>query len=232
VSRAAANATATADALLAWLDGQARSDAAAAPAERDGHLEGAAAAHDGTDGEGVSDRRILDVPIAAPAASMRLAHTDWLHHRLAIIGAAVQLVAFRRVAVGAGVIPWQLDLDRMEEDVFRLLAAPSTQPRALSVAGARVLAGQLRKAVDRRHERAVARVGASQACPFDLHALVPVPDAMLRLGPDDPVAIAWLWEHWCTTQTLRHVAEDTVTRQEVRRRSVLAAEQDAIHVTF
>ena len=55
---------------------------------------------------------------------MRLAHTDWLHHRLAIIGAADQLAAFRRAAAGAGIIPWQIDLDRMEEDVFHLLVAP------------------------------------------------------------------------------------------------------------
>ena len=164
---------------------------------------------------------------------MRLAHTDWLHHRLAIIGAADQLAAFRRAAAGAGIIPWQIDLDRLEEDVFHLLVAPPPpQPRTLSVAGARVLAGQLREAVGRRHERAVARVGVSQACPFDLHALVPVPDEMLRLGPDDPAALAWLWEHWGTTQPLRHVAEEAAASQERRRRSVPAAEHDAIHITF
>ena len=106
---------------------------------------------------------------------MRLAHTDWLHHHLAIIGAAAQLAAFRRVAAGAGIIPWQIDLDRIEEDVFHLLVASSPpQPRTLSVAGARMLVGQLRDGVGSRHERAVARVGVSQACPFDLHALVPV----------------------------------------------------------
>jgi hypothetical protein len=121
---------------------------------------------------------------------------------------------------------------RLAQDVFYLLAAPSTQPRTLSVAGARVLAGQLREAVGRRHTRAVGRVGASQACPFDLHALVPVPNEMLRLGPDDPVALAWLWEHWGTTQPLRHVTEDIVVAQEIRRRPLLAAGQDAIHVTF
>jgi hypothetical protein len=246
MSRAAANAAATANALLAWLGTQAA-------AARDGHPEGAATAQDGAEGDGVSDALTLDVPITAPvagesttaarpakraeigrwAAPMRLAHTDWLHHRLAIIGAPDQLAAFRRAAAGAGIIPWQLDLGRVEEDVFHLLAAPpSSQPRTLSVAGARVLAEQIREAVGRRHERAVARVGASQACPFDLHALVPVPDAILRLGPDDPVATAWLWEHWGTTQALRHVAEDIVTRQEVWRRTVLAADQDAIHVTF
>ena len=202
---------------------------------------------------GVPDVRTLDVPAMAPAAGqdtgvtqpaeraeaerqaapMRLAHTDWLHHRLAIIGTADQLAAFRRAAAGAGIIPWQIDLDRLEEDVFHLLVAPPpSQPRTLSVAGARVLAGQLREAVGRRHERAVARVGVSQACPFDLHALVPVPDEMLRLGPDDPVALAWLWEHWGTTQPLRHVAEDVVAGQDAQRRSGLAAEHDAIHVTF
>jgi hypothetical protein len=126
----AAKAAATADALLAWLDTQARSDAATAPAEHAGHPEGAATAHDGSEGAGASDVRTLDVPIAAPAAPMRLAHTDWLYHRLAIIGMAEQLAAFRRAAVGAGVVPWQLDLDRMEEDVFHLLAAPSSAAHA------------------------------------------------------------------------------------------------------
>jgi hypothetical protein len=250
--RAAANTAAAADALLAWLGTQTRSGAAAAPSESDGHPEGAVSAQDSAGGDGVADALTHGVPVTAPAAgastiatrptecaeaecratSMRLAHTDWLHHRLAIIGMAEQFAAFRRAAAGAGVVPWQFDLDCVEEDVFHLLAAPSTRPRTLSVAGARVLAGQLRKAVGRRHERAVARVGASQACPFDLHALVPVPGEMLRLGPDDPVALAWLWEHWGTTQPLRHVAEDVVASHEARRGSVLAAGQDAIHVTF
>ena len=95
-----------------------------------------------------------------------------------------------------------------------------------------MLAGQLREAVGRRHGRTVARVRASQACPFDLLALIPVPDEMLRFGPDGPVALAWLLEHWGTTQPLRHVAENITAGQEMRRRPSLAAEQDAIHVTF
>ena len=253
MTRAAANATATADALLAWLGIQARTGATTAPAESDGYPEGAASAQDSPDGAGVSDVASSHVLATAPAvgentstvrpaeraeagrqaAPMRLAHTDWLHHRLAIIGAADLTAAFRRAATGAGIIPWQLDLDRLEEDVFHLLAAPPpSHPRTLSVAGARVLAGQLREAVGRRRERALARVGASQACPFDLHALVPVPDEILRLGPDDPAALGWLWEHWGTTEPLRHVAEDVVASQEARRRSVPAPEQDTIHVTF
>jgi hypothetical protein len=38
------------------------------------------------------------------------------------------------------------------------------------------------------------------------HALIPVPNAILRRGPDDPQALPWLWTHWGTTEMLRHVA--------------------------
>ena len=34
---------------------------------------------------------------------------------------------------------------------------------------------------------------------------MPVPFEILRLGPDDPRALAWLWEHWGTTWSLRQV---------------------------
>lgn len=75
-------------------------------------------------------------------------------------------------------------------------------------------------------------VGASQACPFDLHALVAVPNTVLRLGPDDPIALAWLWEHWGTTEALRHVAEEVATGQAEPWRSALAAGQDGLYVAF
>ena len=97
---------------------------------------------------------------------------------------------------------------------------PGRRPsRSLSLAGARILAGQLRVAVAERHALALARVGHSRACPFDLHALVPVPDAILRRGPDDPEALAWLWTHWGTTEMLRHVAEDEATAAALRGRA-------------
>ena len=70
------------------------------------------------------------------------------------------LADFQAAAGGAGTVPWRLDLDRMEEDLFLMLAAPpSPQRRRLSLAGARVLSSQLRNAAERRHRAAVARVG-------------------------------------------------------------------------
>ena len=152
----------------------------------------------------------LSDPQATEAdAPLRLAHTDWLHHCLTVSGPEEATAAFRDSAAGAGVIPWQLDLDRMAEDWFhRLLAPPAGQLRNVSAAGARILAGQLRDAVELRHQVASSHVGRSRACRFDLHALLPVPNTILRLGPDHPAALTWLWQHWGTTQALRHVAED------------------------
>lgn len=158
-------------------------------------------------------------PTTAPAdrgvtagPPLHLPHTDWLHHRLNVAGPSAAIAAFREAAAGAGIIPWALDLDRIEEDAFHLLVSPpAPQRRTLHVAGARVLARRLREAVAHRHDIAVARVGNSKACAFDLHALVPVPDAVLQLGPDDPAALVWLWEHWGTTAALRHVGRDAGT---------------------
>lgn len=145
-------------------------------------------------------------PAAAPAGPV--ATTDWLHHRLTVTGPADVVAAFRKKAAGAGTIPWQLDFDRLQEDWFhRLVAPPPPQRRSLSLHGARVLAEQLRDAAERRHARALARVGSSSACPFDLQALRPVPTCVLALGPDHPEALAWLWRHWGTLQALRHVTE-------------------------
>ncbi|WP_420608286.1 hypothetical protein [Novosphingopyxis sp.] len=137
-------------------------------------------------------------------------------------GPSAPLTAFRDAAAGAGVIPWTLNLDRVEEDAFlRLAASPQ---RSLSLEGARLLAGELRDAVGRRHARAVAQVGCSRACPFDLHALVPVPGNLLRLDSDDPEALAWLWTHWGTTAALRHVALRPAEEADALRVSFWAAD--------
>ncbi len=128
---------------------------------------------------------------------------DWLAHTLIVSGPADDVAAFRDQAAGAGVIPWVFDLDQMQEDWFCRLLAPGND---ISVQGARILAQTYRGLVSAQHERAVASVGHSRACPFDLHALAPVPSAILRLGPDDPASRAWLWTHWGTVHPLKRVA--------------------------
>lgn len=133
-------------------------------------------------------------------------HTDWLYHHLTVTGPADTLTTFRSAAAGAGTIPWTFDLDRMEEDFFLRLVSGQGAERTLSLEGARLLAAELRDAVSRRHALATSLVGRSKACPFDLHALVPVLPDVLRLGPDHPDALLWLWTHWGTTEALRSVA--------------------------
>jgi hypothetical protein len=156
-----------------------------------------------------------------------------------VAGPAADLASLRVAAAGAGTVPWHLDFDRMEEDLFHLLVAPpacagalGSPGRSLSLTGARILASQLRAAAARRHALAVARVGQSEACPFDLHALVPVPDAILLRGPDDPEALDWLWAHWGTTQTLRHVVEDEATAAGAAMREPAAPGEAIWALTF
>ena len=233
MTRAAAKTLAAADALLDWLHGQSspavRRPGRPLPPPTDPHDVAAAERAPAEDVEvpiaDVTPASATDLPPcggATPgvretgdslqaawdqAAPLRLAHTDWLYHRLTITGPPATVAAFEQIAAGAGVIPWQLDLDRLAEDAFHVLIAPPPPlRRSLSAAGARILADQLRAAVARRHDLAIARVGRSLACPFDLQPLIPVPADVLRLGPDDPAALAWLWTHWGTTQALRHVA--------------------------
>jgi hypothetical protein len=144
-----------------------------------------------------------------------LPHPDWLHHTLTVTGPEAELAALRQAACGAGVTPWVYDYDRMAEDWFNLMVAPPPPlRRTISVAGARILANQLRDAVWARHEAAVSQVGVCTSCPFDLHALVPVPFEILRLGPDDPRALAWLWQHWGTTWSLRRIEQAPLANAE------------------
>ncbi len=73
--------------------------------------------------------------------------------------------------------------------------------------------------------RAAALVGQSLACPFDLHALLPVPEANLHLGPTHPEALAWLTAHWGVTDRLRQVVvrdNATTGRRLPRNRTVIS----------
>lgn len=138
---------------------------------------------------------------------LALPNPEWLPHRLTVSGPQADLAAFQRSAAGPGGIPWILDYDRMEEDWGHGLLAPSPAMRGISVEGARVLSRQLREVVAVIATRAQEAAYGDLSCPLDLNSLVPMPDKILRLGPDDPVAIAWLWEHWGTTWALRGVEE-------------------------
>jgi len=145
---------------------------------------------------------------AADSAVLALPHSDWLYHHLRVTGAPAEVAAFRAAAAGAGCIPWQPDLGPAAEDWFHLLAVPpAPQRRSLSLEGARILAGQLRDAAEARQRRVAERAGASRTCPLDLHRLLPIPERLLRLGPDQPETLAWLWAKWGTTQALRGVVE-------------------------
>ncbi|WP_158805157.1 hypothetical protein [Acidisoma sp. L85] len=85
-------------------------------------------------------------------------------------------------------------------------------------------------AVEDYQQRVIAAAGRSRACPFDLHALLPVPYAHPRQGPDDPASIAWLRRHWGTIQSF--VRNPPRQRNRMRRWSCaalddLAAMRDA-----
>ena len=143
---------------------------------------------------------------AASRTARAMEHPAWLHHHLTVTGPAGAVQAFATAARGSGVTPWQLDGAALEEDVFHLAAAQPPAQRRLGIEGCRILARQVRDRAEARQARAAALVGRSWACPFDLHALLPVPDAVLQLGPMHPQALAWLQENWGTADKPRHVA--------------------------
>jgi hypothetical protein len=190
---AAAKATAAADAVLAWLRDQpapvfpaarrgAHDAVPAAPPPSAKAAMGPPAAEAGPAADRPDPAPAARLPeVAEPSgdrrapssrqalapgagggktgdAPLRLSHTDWLHHRLTVTGPAAELAAFQA--------PWQRDPDRLAEEFLHLLVAPSPpHQRRLSLAGARILAGQLRDAIARRHDLAVARVGRSSETP-------------------------------------------------------------------
>ena len=70
--------------------------------------------------------------------------------------------------------------------MFTLAVAQPGRDKKLTVEGCRILARQFRDRVEAHQARAAALVGRSHACPFDLHTLLPVPEAILLLGPTHP----------------------------------------------
>ena len=117
--------------------------------------------------------------------------------------------AFRDLAHGAAAIPWEFDFEAEEQ---RLLG-----PMIAEGPAARILARRLRAAMAAHHDQVLAQVMRGGVCPLDLHRLVPVPEAVLMLGPDDPASQRWLWEHWGTLLPLRHVRITTHADRRSRR---------------
>jgi hypothetical protein len=142
-----------------------------------------------------------------PSQTLPTTAPEWRYHHLTVYGLASDLDGFAAAAKGPGVIPWALDGAAIEEDIFNLAVSQPADQRHLSVAGCRILARQFRERVEARQARAVALVGRSLACPFDLQVLLPVPPAILRLGPTDPTARNWLSQHWGTVDHPRQVVE-------------------------
>jgi hypothetical protein len=128
-----------------------------------------------------------------------------LHH-LTISGPASTVDAFAAAARGSGITPWQLDYAAIEEDIFTRAVSQPASRRNLTVEGCRILARQFREKVEVRQARAAALIGRSILCPFDLHALLPVPPAILFVGPTHPTALSWLAAHWGITERLRQVS--------------------------
>jgi hypothetical protein len=135
-----------------------------------------------------------------------LPNPEWLAHSLTITGPPDQLAAFRKAACGGGHVPWMPDYNRLEEAWVHQLLAPPPAARGISVPGARIEARQMRDLIEILDLRMAER-SQTISCPLDLNALVPVPAGLLRLGPDDPAVLAWMWENWGTTWMLRGVEE-------------------------
>lgn len=150
-------------------------------------------------------------PVPAP----RLSAIDWTYHHLTIIGPAPVLAEFQSAARGPGITPWRQDFDALEEAIF----ARAVGQRTLSVDGCRILARQFRDRVEAHHGQAMART--DRACPFDLHALVPVPARILQLGHEHPDALVWLRRHW-GTERLRQVQMVPIKRRLKRGQAVAA----------
>ena len=153
-------------------------------------------------------------PAAATGEILCLPNPEWLPHLLTVTGPSEPLTAFRKAAAGPGTIAWQRDYARLEEDWVYTLLAPPPADRGISVHGARIVASQMRALIEVLEIRA-ADHARDENCPLDLNTLVPVPDKLLRLGPEDPAVLAWQWENWGTTWMLRDVALAPVGRAGV-----------------
>jgi hypothetical protein len=157
-----------------------------------------------SDSVAVPSKRRGRRPIATVFPSTNAAPA-WLWHHLTISGPAADVTAFAEAARGPGVIPWHVDYAQVEEDIFHRAVAGRGGRDGLSIEGCHILARQFRQRIESRDEKAVALIGQSRACPFDLHVLLPIPAEILQRGPTDPKSLDWLARHWGTRDALRRI---------------------------
>jgi hypothetical protein len=143
-------------------------------------------------------------PIAIAFPSTKAAPA-WLWHHLTISGPAADVTAFAEAARGPGVIPWHVDYAQVEEDIFHRAVAARGGRHGLSIEGCHILARQFRQRIEARDEKAVALIGQSRACPFDLHVLLPIPAEILQRGRTDQKSLDWLTRYWGTRDALRRI---------------------------
>jgi hypothetical protein len=179
---------------------------AASPKPRPGRPKGL-----GRAGQILARQPPLDEGASAGAADSR--HTEWLACHLDITGPEDAVGAFAAAAAGAGVTPWARDFAAEEEDVFYRLAARYPQTGRLSLEACRIFAAQFRERLQDHQDRALAAIGHSRACPFDLHALLPVPTPLLALGVRHPEAARWLAAQWGTTEIRKAMLHLAKARQ-------------------
>jgi hypothetical protein len=134
------------------------------------------------------------------------AHDERLFHHLIVVGPAEDIALFQEAARGPGSIPWRLDYDAIEEDIFNLTVSQPPAVRGVSVEYCRAQARQFVERVQAREARVAERAGSGRGCPFDLQVLLPVPSDILEMGMRHPAAIAWLAQHWGTEHRLLQVA--------------------------
>ena len=145
-------------------------------------------------------------PAAPVPAAVAQDRADWWFHHLTINGPAATVDSFATAARGSGITPWQLDYAAIEDDIFvRAVSQPASR-RNLTVEGCRILARQFREKIEMRQARAAALVGQSFLCPFDLHALLPVPAGNPASGTHPPDGAVLAGAHWGIIDRLRQVS--------------------------
>ncbi|MBO1360255.1 hypothetical protein J2D73_10700 [Acetobacter sacchari] len=101
--------------------------------------------------------------------------------------------------------------------------------RSLTVEGCRILAHQFRLRAEEQHSQVLALAEAGDTrCPLDLHALLPVPENLLRRGQSDSRSRAWLREQWGVENALRKV----VVLPEKKSRSTKSIKSRALQYGF